>query len=187
VFGRVIHKLLKTPLIDTYGYEVHPSGESIKNKTEEEKDVLKEEIIKWQLKFYNSTEVSLEVYRNFLKRCGVERVALDYMERRKDLYDGERFGGIGIDLYYPWALIFTGRLCDTSAVENPSRGYYATDDICPRTCARYDIHYKVKTSGYKMIQRGNAAYRSEINLDFLSDEFIGDTNNRLVYAPFISV
>lgn len=25
IFGRVIHKLLKTPLIDTYGYEVHPA------------------------------------------------------------------------------------------------------------------------------------------------------------------
>jgi hypothetical protein len=61
-----------------------------------------------------------------------------------------------VDVYYPWALIFTGRLCDTSAVENPSRGYYATDDVCPRSCDRYDVSYKIKTVGYKMIQRGNA-------------------------------
>jgi hypothetical protein len=25
IFGRVIHKILKTPLIDTYGYEAHPA------------------------------------------------------------------------------------------------------------------------------------------------------------------
>jgi len=28
---------------------------------------------------------------------------------------------VNTDLYYPWALIFTGRLCDTSAIENPSK------------------------------------------------------------------
>ncbi len=187
VFGRVIHKLLKTPLIDTYGYEVHPAGEDIKNKSEQEKKLLREEIIRWQLRFYNSSEVSLEVYRNFLKKFWIQRVALDYMENRDALYDNKRFGDIGIDVYYPWALIFTGRLCDTSAIENPSRWYYATDDICPRTCNRYDVWYKVKTSGYNMIQRGNAWYRSELSLDSLSDEFVKNDNNRLVYAPFVAV
>lgn len=220
IFWRVIHKLLKTPLIDTYGYEAHPAGESIKNKSEQEKLALRDEIVKRQLRFYNSAEVSLDLYRGFLKRYGVGRVALDYMEKREDLYDSKRLSGdnnspvipakaginknvkddvidsvintewqkgVGIDVYYPWALIFTGRLCDTSAVENPSRGLYATDDICPRTCNRYDVFYKVKTSGYKMVQRGNAAYRSELNLDFLKDEFVHDENNRLVFAPFISV
>ncbi|NDK08380.1 hypothetical protein EOM39_03995 [Candidatus Gracilibacteria bacterium] len=188
IFGRVIHKLLKTPLIDTYGYEAHPSGELIKNKTEQEKKVLRDEIVKWQLKFYNSAEVSLDIYQNFLKKFRVERVALDYMEKREDLYNNKNQSSIGIDIYYPWALVFTGRLCDTSAIENPSKGFYATDDICPRTCNRYDISYKIKTVGYNLIQRGNAGYRSEVNLDYLSDiDFVKDDNNRLVFAPFVSV
>ena len=187
IFGRVIHKLLKTPLIDTYGYDVHPAGENIKNKSEEEKQKLKDEIIKWQLRFYNSSEVSLDVYRNFLKKYNIDRVTLDFMAKRKSLYDNSRFGDVGIDLYYPWALIFTGRLCDTSAIENPSRGYYTVDDICPRTCNRYDVSYKVKTNGYKMIQRGNAGYRSEVNLDNLTEDFIKNDNNRVIYAPFVTV
>jgi hypothetical protein len=186
-FGRVIHKLLKTPLIDTFGYEVHPAGELIKNKTEQEKLKLRDEIVKWQLKFYNSSEVSLDIYKNFLHKFWVGRVALDYIEKREDLYKNLIQGDIWIDIYYPWALIFTGRLCDTSAIENPNRWYYATDDICPRTCDRYDISYKIKTMWYKMIQRGNAGYRSEVNLDFLPESFIKDSNNRLVFAPFITV
>lgn len=196
-FGRVIHKMLKTPLIDTFWYEAHPAWEKIKNKSEQEKLKLREEIVKWQLKFYNSTEVSLDIYRNFLTKFGIERVALDYMEKRGELFEnisnphpnplpmGE--GNLGVDLYYPWALIFTGRLCDTSAVENPSRWYYAVDDICPRSCDRYDVSYKVKTVGYKMIQRGNAWYRSEVNLDFLPEKFAKNKDNRLVFAPFITV
>jgi hypothetical protein len=188
IFGRVIHKLLKTPLIDTWGYDVHPAGELIKNKTEQEKQLLKDEIVKWQLRFYNSSEVSLDIYQNFLKRFKVERVALDYMEKRENLYNSKNQSSIWIDIYYPWALIFTWRLCDTSAIENPSKGFYATDEICPRTCNRYDILYKIKTVGYNLIQRWNAGYRSEVNLDYLSDnDFIKDDNNRLVFAPFVGV
>ncbi|MGE4443587.1 MAG: hypothetical protein AB7E37_01170 [Candidatus Altimarinota bacterium] len=186
-FGRVIHKLLKTPLIDTYGYEVHPAGELIKNKSSQEIEKMKGEIIKWQLKFYASTEVSLDIYQNFLKKYSIERVALDYMEKREDLYKNDENNPIGIDIYYPWALVFTGRLCDTSSIENPARGYYATDDICPRTCNRYDVSYKVKTVGYNLIQRGNAAFRSELNLDYINDEFLKNENNRIVFAPFITV
>lgn len=191
IFGRVIHKILKTPLIDTFWYEAHPAWEKIKNKPEQVKLALRDEIVKWQLKFYNSSEVGLDIFQNFLKKYNVERVAIDYMEKRSDLFSNSSKQasdwGIGIDLYYPWALIFTGRLCDTSAIENPSRGFYATDDICPRTCNRFDISYKVKTVGYHMIQRWNAWYRSEINLDFLRDDFIENKTNRLVFAPFITV
>jgi hypothetical protein len=175
-------------LIDTYWYDVHPAWELIKNKTEQEKQLLKDEIVKWQLRFYNSAEVSLDIYQNFLKKFKVERVALDYMEKREDLYNSKNQSSIWIDIYYPWALIFTGRLCDTSAIENPSKGFYATDDICPRTCNRYDIFYKVKTVWYNLIQRWNAGYRSEVNLDYLSDnDFVKNDNNRLVFAPFIGV
>lgn len=187
IFGRVIHKLLKTPLVDTYGYEAHPAWESIKNKSEQEKLVLRDEIVKWQMKFYNSAEVSLVDYRDFLEKFGINRVALDYMQSRENLYDNSRFWNIWIDLYYPWALVFTGRLCDTSAIENPARGNFAINEVCPRTCFRYDIFYKIKTKDYKLIQRWNAGYRSEINLDFLKEEFTKNDDNRLVFAPFVSV
>jgi len=187
IFWRIIHKILKTPLIDTFWYEAHPAWELIKNKPEHEKLRLRAEIVKWQMKFYNSSEVSLDLYRNFLNNYSISRVALDYMQNRENLFDNSRFWDVWIDLYYPWAIIFTGRLCDTSAIENPSRWMYATDDICPRTCNRYDIYYKIKTSWYNMLQRWNAWYRSEVNLDFLSDDFVKNSNNRLVFAPFITV
>ncbi|ATU04948.1 hypothetical protein BKN14_00625 [Candidatus Gracilibacteria bacterium HOT-871] len=187
IFGRLIHKILKTPLVDTFGYEAHPAGELIKNKSEQEKQKLRDQIVKWQMRFYNSAEVSLEIYRKFLEKYKIERITLDYMEKRGDLFDNDRFNNFSVDLYYPWALVFTGRLCDTSAIENPSKGFYATDEVCPRTCNRYDIFYKIKTVGYHMIQRGNSGYRSELNLDFLKEDFVKNEKNRLVFAPFITV
>jgi len=184
-FGRLLHKQLKTPLVDTYGYEVHPSWELIKNKTKAEKEKLKKEIIKWQMKFYNSSEVWLDLYRSFLNRFWVKNVAIDYMQNREELY--KSYNWIWIDLYYPWALVFTWRLCDTSAIENEKRWYYAIDNICPRTCNRYDVSYKIKTVWYKMIQRWNSGYRSELDLSGLSDEFIWNNDNRLIFSPFVPV
>lgn len=190
-FGRIIHKILKTPLVDSFWYEAHPAWELIKNKSEQEKLALRDQIVSWQMKFYNSSEVGLDLYQSFLSKYSVSRVALDYMEGRWDLFNNlwknSNSSLVWIDLYYPWALIFTGRLCDTSAIENEKRWMYTIDDICPRTCNRYDISYKIKTSWYKMIQRWNSWYRSEVNLDFLGDEFINNKNNRIVFAPFITV
>jgi len=193
-FWRLIHKLLKTPLIDTFGYDVHPAWELIKNKTEQEKIELKDQITKRQLKFYNSVEVNLDIYKDFLNKFWIDRVATCYMEKRGQLFSNillsnprNKEVNLGVDLYYPWAIIFTWRLCDTGAIENPSRWYYATDDICPRTCNKYDIFYKIKTVWYKMLQRWNAWYRSEVKLDFLPDSFIENENNRLVFAPFVTV
>lgn len=184
-FGRLLHKQLKTPLVDTYWYDVHPSWELIKNKTKSEKDELKKEIIKWQMKFYNSSEVWLDLFKNFLNKFWVRNVAIDFMQNREDLY--KNYNWVWIDLYYPWALIFTWRLCDTSAVENEKRWYYAIDDICPRTCNRYDISYKIKTVWYKMIQRWNSGYRSEIDLSNLNEDFVKNNDNRLVFSPFVPV
>jgi len=185
--GRLLHKQLKTPLVDTFWYEAHPAWELIKNKSEQEKLKLRENIVAWQMKFYNSAEMSLDIYRGFLDKFKISRVAIDYMQNREELFKNINNKEIGIDLYYPWALIFTWRLCDTSAQENESRWYYATDEICPRTCNRYDISYKIKTSWYKMIQRWNAWYRSELNLDFLPEDFTKNKNNRLIFSPFVTV
>ena len=185
--GRLLHKQLKTPLIDTYWYEAHPAWELIKNKSEKEKLILREEIVKWQMKFYNSVEVWLDIYKWFLARFNIWRVAIDYMENRWELFKNISNSENWIDLYYPWALIFTWRLCDTAAIEKVERGMYAIDDICPRSCDRYDISYKVKTVWYKMIQRWNAWYRSELNLDFLSETFVQSKNNRLIFSPFVTV
>lgn len=184
-FGRIIHKILKTPLIDTFGYEVHPDGEAIKNKSSQDIELLKQNIIKWQLKFYASSEVWVSYYKNFLSQHKISRITLDYMEKREALFSNLPQEA-GVDVYYPWAIVFTGRLCDTSSIENPKRGYYAIDEICPRTCNRYDVSYKIKTTGYKLIQRGNAAYRSELNLDYLPEAFF-TAQNRVIFSPFIPV
>ena len=185
MIGRIFHKLLKTPLVDTYWNHAHVPGGKMKNATPEQIDILQSEIVKNQNEFYNSIELSFKPYVKFLDKHNIERVWTDFMNKREKLYkkDYEKW----IDLYYPWALVFTGRLCDTSAIENPERWNYAIDDICPRTCHRYDLFYNLKTVWYDLIQRWNSAFRSELNIERLDEKFIYNKKNRIIYAPFISV
>jgi len=185
ILWRLFHKFLKTPLLNTYWNRAHVPWKLIKNKSPQEIDQIQKEIIKNQNKFYNSIELSFKPFINFLEKNNIERVWVDFIASRQDLY--KKKYDKWIDLYYPWALVFTGRLCDTSAIEKPERGNYAIDEICPRTCFKYDIFYKIKTIWYNLIQRWNSAFRSEIEIERLDINFIYNKNNRIVYAPFITV
>jgi len=186
IIGRLIHKTLKNPLIDTYWYEAHPAGESIKNKTSSEIEVLREKIVENQKEFYSSSELSNKYFQTFLDKFKIQNIWIDYLEKREGLYNKSNYGDKNLDIYYPWAVVFTGRLCDTCGIKNPTKAMTATDDICPRWCRDYDIFYNIKTTGYYLTQRWNAGYRSQINLDYLD---LSNTweDYRLVFAPFISV
>lgn len=186
VMWRIIHKTLKTPLVDTYGYEAHPAGESIKNKTSQEIEQIREKIVSNQKDFYSSSELSNTFLQKFLSKYTIKNVWIDYLENREKLYDKNNYNWFSLDIYYPWATVFTGRLCDTCAVESPDRWMYATDWVCPRWCKTYDIFYDIKTSGYNLIQRWNAWYKSQINLDYLDLSNIND-DYRFIFAPFVTV
>jgi len=62
----------------------------IVNKSIKEIEELKDRIRFWQIKFYNSSEINLEIFRNFLKNYDVNRIAIDYMEKRENLFDNSR-------------------------------------------------------------------------------------------------
>lgn len=186
ILWRIIHKLLKTPLVDTFWYNIHLSWNIIKNKSKKEIDKLKELVILNQKKFYNDFEWTFSPYNYFLNKNNIWRLTLDYMSTRENLYNHSIWKSL--DIYYPWAIIFTWRLCDTSAIEQPKRGFYAIDDICTRACNRYDLFYHFKTKDYSVLQRWNAGYRSEVNLENLINSKIWkNKETRLIYSPFIPV
>jgi len=185
IIWRIFHKLLKTPLVDTYWNHAHVPWKLMKNKTPQQIQMIQDEIVKNQNNFYNSIELSFKPYLKFLDKNNIERVWIDFMQSRVKIF--EKKYEKWIDLYYPYACVFTWRLCDTSAIENPQRWNYAVDEICPRTCLRYDIFYKIKTFWYELLQRWNAWFRIEKDIENLSQEFLYNKQNRLIYAPFISI
>lgn len=183
IMWRLLIKTLKNPIVDTLGLEknVHVPGELMKNKSQEEIDEIKKHIAQNQIKWYARSALNNEYYKKFLAKYNISRAWLDYLENRKSLYEQD----FDIDVYYPYSIVFVGRLCDTSAVENIKRWYYPIDEVCPRTCMKYDLFIKnFETVWYKLLQRGNAKFKSGVELE-LSPETVERYENRLVYTSLI--
>jgi len=179
---RLVNKLLKTPLIDTYWNTAHVPWKLMKNQNHKNIEKIQKQIIEYQNKYYNSSEITYKPFLNFLWKHNIDRATLDFMWNRDKLY---RDYEVWVDLMFPYSLVFTWRLCDTSAIEQPERWNYAIDEVCPRTCFRYDLFYKIKTVDYKLIQRWNAGFRIEIDIDKVDEDFFKNSNNRLIFSPFI--
>jgi hypothetical protein len=176
-------KTLKNPIVDTYWLEknVHISWEQMKNKSEKEILNLKSELAANQRKWFGRSALDNIFYINFLKNLNTDRAWLDYLEWYHELYKPD----IDIDIYYPYAIVFVWRLCDTSAIEDVKKWYYPTDSMCPRTCWKYDLSIQnLETVWYKIIQRWNAQFKTQVKLWF-DEETILKYNNRLIYTPLI--
>lgn len=184
IMGRLLIKALKNPLVDTFWLweNIHIAWESMKNKTQEEIKQKKEEIAQNQKKWYSQHSIlKNEFFQKFLERYCIKRAWIDYQKQSFWMFETKT----DIDIYYPYALVFVWRLCDTSAIENSKKWYYATDEVCPRTCWRYDMFNKnLETVGYKLFQRWNAQYKSQLELE-LSEETLEKYQNRLIYTPIL--
>lgn len=183
IIGRLMIKTLKNPIVDTYGLEknIHIAGNQMKNKSQNEILNLKKELADNQRKWFSRSALDNDFYLKFLDNLNINRAGLDYMEKHEELYKPN----INIDVYYPYALIFVWRLCDTSAIENIKKWYYPTDSVCSRTCWKYDLFIKnLETVWYKIIQRWNSQFKTQIELWFDQDT-ISKYDNRLIYTPLI--
>lgn len=183
IIWRLLVKTIKNPLVDTFWLDenVHIPWEMMKNKTESEIKQIKKSIADNQRKWFWKSAISNEFFQNFLTQNNITRCWLDYLAGFPQMYEED----FPLDIYYPYALIFVWRLCDTSAIENIKRWYYAVDEPCPRTCRKFDMFIKnFDTVWYKIIQRWNAQYKTQVDLEF-SQSVLEKYENRLVYAPMI--
>jgi len=185
ILWRLLVKTLKNPLVDTFGIEknVHIPGSMMKNKSKKEIEQLKSQLAKNQMEWYSKTSLTNNFYTKFFEKYWIQRFWLDYQY----VINFEDLAKIDyeVDIYYPYALIFVWRLCDTSAIENIRRWYYPIDEVCPRTCRKYDLVIKnFETVGYKILQRWNAQYKSQIELD-LPKDLVEKYEARLIYQPLI--
>lgn len=183
VLGRILVKTLKNPIVDTLWLEknVHIPWELMKNKLPEEINEIKHKIAENQKRWMWRSALNNDYFLKFLNRKLIDRAWIDYLQEFSTLYDTT----VNIDIYYPYALIFIGRLCDVSAVQNIKRGYYPIDEICPRTCWKYEINIQnFDTVWYKVIQKWNAGYKSQAELN-LPAQTIEKYGNRLIYTPLM--
>lgn len=183
VLWRLLVKTLKNPIIDTLWIEkwVHVPWEMMKNKSKEEISKIRKNISENQLEWIWNSSLSNSYFINFFNKYNINRYWIDYLIDFNNLYQTEHI----IDIYYPYALVYVWRLCDTAAIDDVRRWYYPIDDICRRTCWKYDINIKdFETVWYKLVSRWNSSYKTQIELN-LDANVLDKYENRLIYSPLI--
>ena len=187
VFWRLLCKQLKMPLVDSIWLEdnIKLPWKMMKNKSKEELQELRKEFAVNQREVLARSSLHESYFTNFMKKHNVFRWWLDYNDQFKKLFEDHT---MNLDVYYPYSLVFVWRLCDTSALNDQKRWYYPIDKPCNRACLLYDLCVNwINQTKFKIFQRWNAQFRSVVNLDNLSEQFINDSlhENRLIYTPMI--
>lgn len=185
IFGRLFGKSLKMPLVEANGWEdaVKIPWEVMKNKTPEEIKAIREEITQNQKKMLSRTALHTPQFWRFAESQGIKRASLDYNERYPEMFKDHNHS---IDVYYPYGLIFVGRICDTCWVKDVERSYYSLDRPCARECKKFDLFIKnFDPTTYKTFQRWNAQYMSNIDLGAIKGLLTDTLDHRLVYTPLI--
>lgn len=186
VIWRTLVKTLKNPLIDTFGLDknVHIAGEKMTNQSQAFIEEAKKKIANEQRNFFDDSPLSNPMFTNFYKSRNINRFALDYQTNMKNAFNTME-KDIGVDIYYPYARVFQGRLCDVGAIDDSRRGNYPIDVVCPRSCLKFQMKIKnFQTMGYKLIQKGNSQYKTADFLE-LPEDFIKSKNNRIIYTPIM--
>lgn len=168
--GRLFVKLKRDPRYSYTGFPI--SGRDVDDL---------ESVQRNQSQTLQSGSLEIPVYRDFLRRKGVVRVATDFVPSGVNHADW----GFPTDAYWPWIYIMSGRACMVAAQTQPSKAKHPTDEPCRRQCQDYELVADHETYGsYATVQRGNAIW---MNGTGLFDHVLSGGFERLVYEPFIPV
>ncbi|MCS7114463.1 MAG: hypothetical protein RMJ15_08485 [Nitrososphaerota archaeon] len=134
------------------------------------------------VKYFKSSSLETQAFRNFLAKSRIERVELDNLLQGIEL-NLSRFG-ISASLYVPYAYVTTTRAC--LAINCDVHGQEDNVGIfpCKKECQRYTFYLKSEVMPVLLIRKGNTIFlrneRIPENLDKIGV-------NRIVYEPYIPI
>ncbi len=171
VLGRLLNKMLRDPQATAY-YSRHPL------------------LPKQALSALRQSNLTIPVYRAFLRRSGIRMVEVDNLIQGLDV-DFRRFTFAG-GLYVPYGFVATGRICLFASLSQPKEKKFTVAQSCSKECQR---HYAecmsddppFKGQRFVLLHRGNTVFYSHpkdrLRAALLEAEAQGIT--RIIYQPQI--
>lgn len=187
IFWTLLTKHFKAPVFELYEWNALAiSWRLLKNKTEQEKKEIYEKILKNNLEEFNRAVWHNKYFIKLLKKFRINRVEQYWMKEYINIF--KWVNDIAVDVYYPYILTTTWRVCHTSHLKDSyNRWYYAVDKVCSRTCQEYNMLLNnFDDHIYKLHQFWNAIYKiyNDMQLNLPAD-FKNKSSNRLIYFPFL--
>ena len=134
------------------------------------------------VKYFRKSNLTVPVFRRFLKKNRISRVEFDNFLQGIDMNLGKM--GIEGSLYYPFVYITTTRLCLSNFCDIPEKEKKVGIFPCGRECLRYTFQLENPIMPVPLIRKGNTIFFRNDQLDERMEE---KGINRLVFEPEIIV
>ncbi|MBL7197463.1 MAG: hypothetical protein ISS47_05150 [Candidatus Omnitrophica bacterium] len=153
VIGRLLFKNTRMPRYTTKLPIPYPHLTNNKN------------LLKTQMKILSETNLSISLYRNFLKRYKIKRIECDLLPqglnldkpRTKDLVRGKS-RGFSFSFYTPYSYVTSSRTCELAGLWQKEKARKITKDECLRPCRRFYIEFKTNSASLPIKQFGNSIF-----------------------------
>lgn len=126
--------------------------------------------------YFRSSNLSVPLFRRFLRDNGVKRVEFDNVLQGLDL----DLKGMELSLYMAFAYVTTSRFCLVNACDQPEKRELVGIFPCQRECRKYTFYLESKVMPVTMVRKGNTLF-------FKNEKYPEEMNrvNRLVIQPEI--
>ena len=174
VLGRLLTKQLRlAPYVDT------PPGVN-RDGVRSAGNVIRDN----QMEAATELNLSFSVYRDELRRQGIERVDLDIVPQGASLHPDS--WNLEFGCYYPWTYITGTRNCLTAALTDPVRRLVPGQRPCPKLCQTLNRSPSTEIRSLTPQQRGNSVFA--FNHKYATPYLEGDIPvSRVVFEPYIPI
>ena len=163
ILGRLMHKTRRNAFVDHLDpAEISP------NQRAAQRAVLQE------------SEYGLAQVRELYRSQGIGRAGLDNLGYNHTFSLNKP--RLHLDIYYPWACLSVGRVCDIASLSNRQHAVIPQVE-CRKICRTIGATYP-ESGIFGLLQRRNAIYIPQMDLSF-TPEIIRNDRNRLVFEPWL--
>jgi len=106
------------------------------------------------MEYFRSSNLSVPLFRRFLRENGVRRVEFDNVLQGID-FD---FEGMELSLYMPFAYVTTTRACLVNACDIPEERELVGIFPCQRECQKYTFYLKSEVMPVNLVRMGNTLF-----------------------------
>lgn len=108
------------------------------------------------IEYLKSSNLTVPLYAEFLKKNGIERVELDNPLQGFDFEQADK--GIHLSLYIPFAFITTTRFCLTASCDIPEEKGLIGVFPCKKECQKYTFYLENPVMPVMLIRKGNTVF-----------------------------
>lgn len=106
------------------------------------------------IEYFRGSNLSVPLFRRFLREKGVRRVEFDNVLQGID-FD---FGNMELSLYMPFAYVTTTRACLVNACDILEKRELVGIFPCQRECQKYTFHLKSEVMPVTLVRKGNTLF-----------------------------